>query len=217
MDNGKDDAMDARRRIIVDALKAAVEHLDVPRGDVRKPIVGISLKDGQVIEARHVETDGLRVALLSATREGQFDTIVTHVDDVSAVRIVDDGKRRHIDPMNYDPARKKLIKRIIDENLYPTLPDEMNLRQLISTEEGRARIEEAAIAIGDDHLIDSVVDAIQQGRTSISELEERHRQAICRAFADQTVQKAVEASYRPYIREGEWEEEAINQMTSPQK
>lgn len=217
MDNGKDDAMDARRRIIVDALKAAVDHLDVPRGDVRKPIVTVSLKDGQIIEARHVEIDDVRVALLSATREGQFDTIVTHVDDISAVRIVDDGKRRHIDPMNFDPARKKLVRKIIDENLYPTLPDEMNLRQLISTEEGRARIEEAAIAIGDDHLIDSVVDAIQQGRTSISELDERHRQAICRAFADQTVQKAVEASYRPYIREGEWEEEAINQMTSPQK
>jgi hypothetical protein len=91
----------------------------------------------------------------------------------------------------------------------------MGLRELISTEDGLKRIEEAAETTGDNHIIEAVADAIDQGRTRISDLDEAHRKAICAAFASEAVRRAAIDTYRPFIRECDWLDSALERMTSP--
>jgi hypothetical protein len=193
-----------RRRIISDALKRAQEHFDVPRDSILKPTASITLTGGERVVARHIDFEDERVELIVTAKDGYFDTVITHVDDITAIRISDDGRRKHVEPANAEFVMKKLIGEVIENKLCPLLSDDVDLRELVRTEKGLDRIEDAAAYAKDDNLPGVIADAIDHGKFRLGELSETHRDALCHVFATSAARELVEGSWKPFVREVDW-------------
>ena len=204
MQSNTGDVATTRRRIISDGLKLAQEHFDIPKGSVIKPMATVTLTGGERVVTRNIKLDDERVELLVMARDGLFDTVITHVDDITAVRITDDGRRKHVDPANADFVMKKFIAEIIEKEICPLLSDETSLRDLVRTSKDLARIEEAATIANDDNLPGVIADAIDHGKERLGDLSQSHKDALCHSFAQAAAREMVESTWSPFIREIDW-------------
>lgn len=197
-----DEARNARRTLIAEARA----YLYRPSDLNRQASALVMLSNGKEMVARHIdEFDGM-VHIISSMSNSRFDRTIVHIDDVTAIKLVDDGIGRTIQPSDVEAALIRFAEKMVKEEVCKGPAADDRLKSLYAQEGGMACFEaaaEAAEAAGHFDLIDRVAELIGKNAT-LGDLEADDQALIHNVFAMAAAKAALEQTYEPYGLEREW-------------